>query len=141
MGDKIKIEYDDDVDSSSKFYSKFTDFKFINGDLQIGEDAIYKNVSISNNTSNVTTNNSLVGKWYWYDDDNKDTSVYYLFNEDGTGNYVVNDVPINIKYEIEGNSLFITAAGIDKAKENGYEINNNILSIDDGVGVTKFIKE
>lgn len=140
-GNKLKIEYDDNVSATSKIYSEFVDFKFINDELHIGEGAIYKKISTSNSNSNVNTNNSLVGKWYWYNDDAKNTAIYYLFNEDGTGDYVVNGISVNIKYEIKGNSLFITAGGINEAKENKYEINSNILSIDDGVGVTKFIKE
>ncbi len=60
---------------------------------------------------------------------------------DGTGNYVINGLPINIKYRIDGESLFINAAGINNYKKNCFKINDNILTINDGVGDTTFIKK
>ncbi len=139
---KIKLIYD--KEGTFNFYKDYTKFEIKNGTMIINNYMKYNKIS-SNNTSNndiiSSSNNEIVGKWYWFLNNVKDESIYYIFKEDGTGSYTVDNLPINFNYEIKGNSLFIKASGVKNAKEKHYNISNNILSIDDGVGINVFIKE
>ena len=67
--------------------------------------------------------------------------MYYLFNEDGSGQYVVDNVIMSMTYEIINNSLFIAVGNTNSRKENTFKIENNILTINNGVGDITFIKE
>ena len=138
-GNKIKLVYDEK--STFSFYKDFTEFEINKDELIIGS-IKYNKVSGSNvgNNTTATSNNEIVGKWYRFIDNTKDESIYYIFKADGTGSYTVNGIPLDLKYEIKGNSLFINTSGVNNAKENSYSISNNILSIDDGVGTNTFIK-
>ena len=61
-------------------------------------------------------------------------------NSDGTGNLVMDGIPLNLKYKIEGESLFINVGVMSSFKENCFNIKDNVLTINDGVGYTIFIK-
>ena len=135
---KIKLIYD--IHDIMALFEEFSEFEIKDDKLNIGNIIKYDRIS-SNNTNNTSTStNDIVGKWYMYSNNTKDQSTYFVFNKDGTGNYTVGDIPMNLTYEINGDSLFITMSGVKSSKENHYSISNNILSIDDGVGTTTYIK-
>ncbi len=143
MNNQIRIVPNNE-DAQNAFHKNYTRFT-LDGDVLILGSFEYIRTSGSSDTSTnndiTITDNQIIGTWYYYMDGKINDTTYYVFNADGTGKYFLGGEPINIKYKIEGNSLFINASGIDRFKENSYKINNNMLTINDGVGDTTFIKK
>ena len=138
IGNKIKLKYN--KPSAVSLYSKFSNFQITDNKLYIDGNDVYNKILTDNNDSTQSNGKGIVGKWYWYKNGEKDTTVYYIFNEDGTGQYVVNDIPINLKYEINEDKLIIELSGVNTPRELRYEIINNILRINDGLNTNSYMR-
>ena len=82
----------------------------------------------------------LVGTWYLYENNKKDSSTYYLFNEDGTGKYVGDGDVKNFSYDVMGSSLFITHGDLENIESYEIEFNNNMLTLNDSTKKISFTK-
>ena len=136
-GIKITLNYDDNTGESSALYKGENDFSMVSNEITIGSESFKK---VSNKTNfKKEVDSEIVGKWYWFANNIKDKSIYYVFNSDGTAEYNVKGNKLVLTYETYDNKILLNNGGLKK--ENSYSIKSDTLIINDGVVDNTYIKE
>ncbi len=98
------------------------------------ENSEEKQETPNDNKEPVSNNINIVGEWVdCYIGEDVDNEMSFIFNEDGTGSYIVDDIPLNVVYKIDGNTINLGVGGM---KENPYSlsIEGNVLTIKTELG-------
>lgn len=75
-------------------------------------------------------NYPIIGTWEYVDSN----QFIYVFNEDGTGKYIIAGTEISFTYEVKGNQIAITYTGETEPFDTEYSIKDDVLTIKDSLG-------
>ena len=79
----------------------------------------------------------IVGKWVYESMD----SIYYKFNEDGTGSYTFGGATKKFTYKIDGNKISILYDGDNVSFDTTFEIKDKTLNVKDSFGSDTIYKK